>query len=557
MKTTVLLMALLWIMPMCAQEITLDLLADGFSSPIGIEHANDDRLFIIEQAGLVKIIDDSGMILDAPFLDLSDSTTADGEQGLLGFAFHPDYQNNGYFFVQYSDAEGDNKLCRYSRSDNDPNLANPNSEILIKRFFQPFNNHNGGDINFGPDGYLYIALGDGGGSGDPLNRAQNPLDYLGKLLRIDVDGGMPYQIPPDNPFVNMQTHLPEIWATGLRNPWRFSFDSDNGDLWIADVGQNNWEEINFEFAGHEGGKNYGWKCYEAEEGYSNCPENEMEFPIFQYNHADEFGGSSITGGLVYRGEKFPNLKGHYVFSDFISGNFWSIELNENPNSNALHLGDFQDFRYTAFGENSAKDLFVADYTGKIFEIIDTSTILPLQIVDWHLFQNKEEVNIFWESENEDQVKSYIVQRSIDGAQFQDLKEVQVKFTNASIRNHYTLQNVHVNHGINYFRIKQLNKDGSYDLTDIKAHQFIEALEQPKVYPNPFANFVTLESPLFEGQIIKLKLYNVQTSYVSHQIINNAGRSIDLKEMVSGINKGIYILEIELDLQHYQIKVVKI
>jgi len=282
MKAIIYVLTLVVSLPLCAQELDLQLIADGFSSPVGIEHAGDNRLFIIEQGGLVRILNTDGSIEGHPFLDLSDSTNADGEQGLLGLAFHPSYASNGYLYVQYSDLEGENKLCRYTRSDSNPNIVDPLSEVFLKRFDQPFNNHNGGDINFGPDGYLYIALGDGGGYADPLGRSQNPMDYLGKMLRIDVDNGDPYTIPPSNPFISNSNYLPEIWSVGLRNPWRFSFDSETGDLW--NVGQNDWEEINFQAANQSGGLNYGWKCYEADAGYSNCPDSDMQFPIFQYSH---------------------------------------------------------------------------------------------------------------------------------------------------------------------------------------------------------------------------------------------------------------------------------
>lgn len=556
MKTIIYVIALVVTVPLFAQEVDLHLFADGFSSPVGIEHAEDDRLFIIEQGGIIKILNEDGSIEDQPFLDLSDSTNADGEQGLLGLAFHPNYLSNGYLYVQYSDLDGENKLCRYTRSDSDPNNVDPLSEVLIKRYDQPFNNHNGGDINFGPDGYLYIALGDGGGYGDPLGRAQNPMDYLGKMLRIDVDNGNPYAIPASNPFVNNTNYLPEIWSIGLRNPWRFSFDSETGDMWIADVGQNNWEEINFEPANQSGGVNYGWKCFEADAGFSNCPESNMQMPIFQYSHDEEFGGSSVTGGYVYRGAKYPNLTGKYIFSDFISGNFWMIELTDNPASNATHLGDFQDFRYTAFGENAEKDLFVADYSGKIFEVVDTSAILPLQIVQWDLYQQGEHIHLEWESENEHLVDYYVPERSKDGIEFQSLGKVETTGQNSSLRQQYFHVDKDVFSGINYYRILQVNKDGTLDYTNTKSLKSQNKEGFPKLMPNPSFGQANLVSPILEGAKVEISLYDYQGKFVRHLLLNEAANNISMDKILEGINDGIYILDIHVDGERFKLKLVK-
>ena len=556
MKTIIYVIAFVVTVPLFAQEVDLQLFASGFSNPVGIEHADDDRLFVLEQGGIVKILNSDGSIEVEPFLNLSDSTIADGEQGLLGLAFHPNYSANGYVYVQYSDLEGENKLCRYTRSDADPNTVDPFSEILLKRYYQPFNNHNGGDINFGPDGYLYIALGDGGGYADPLGRAQNPMDYLGKMLRIDVDNGNPYAIPPSNPYVNNNNYLPEIWSVGLRNPWRFSFDSETGDMWIADVGQNDWEEINFQAANQTGGLNYGWKCYEANADFSNCPESDMQFPIFQYSHSEEFGGSSVTGGFVYRGTKFPNLIGKYIFSDFISGNFWMIELTENPASAATHLGDFQDFRYTAFGENIDKDLFVADYTGKIFEIVDTSQILPLQIVEWDLYQQKEEIHLEWESENEHLVDYYIPEKSKDGYEFKALGRVESNGPNNSLRQYYSQIDNDPFSGKSYYRILQANKDGSIDYTNIKSLNMQKEEYLPKLMPNPNFGHANLTSPLLERAKVEISLYDYQGKSIKQLLLNEASSNIALDKILEGINDGIYLLDINIDGQRFKMKLIK-
>lgn len=227
--------------------------AQGLSNTTSITHAGDSRLFVVDQEGLIRIVDSNGNVNSQPFLDIQGRVTTGGERGLLGLAFHPQYNSNGYFYVNYV-GEGDiTHISRFNVSSSNEDLADPESEFVLLTVDQPATNHNGGNLSFGPDGFLYIGLGDGGGSGDPDNRAQNPMDYLGKILRIDVDQGDPYAIPSSNPFFNSETALEEIWALGLRNPWRFSFDRLTGDLWIADVGQNEVEEINFQEAASQGG----------------------------------------------------------------------------------------------------------------------------------------------------------------------------------------------------------------------------------------------------------------------------------------------------------------
>lgn len=351
-----------------AQSQSLELLpyATGFTSPIDVTHAGDDRLFVVEQGGRIKIIDGTGTVLTTPFLNISSLTNSGGERGLLGLAFHPDYANNGYFFVNYTDLSGDTRVVRYSRSTDDPNMADPDSDMEVIMIDQTQGNHNGGCIKFGPDGYLYIGMGDGGGGGDSPNNSQNTNLLLGKMLRLDVDGETPYAIPADNPFVGNADVRDEIWAIGLRNPWRFSFDRETGDMWIGDVGQNAYEEIDFQPANSPGGENYGWRCYEADTAYnlSGC-DGDYVFPAYTIPHTT--GVCSITGGFVYRGAAYPQLVGKYIFADFCSRDFFMIEPDGDGGWTGELIGEYP-YSITSFGEGADGELYCTHYAGQILRV---------------------------------------------------------------------------------------------------------------------------------------------------------------------------------------------
>ena len=350
--------------PLSAQpEIDLEVFATGFSGALDIAHAGDDRLFIVEQDGRIKIIDENGDVLSTPFLNIQAQVNSNGnEQGLLGMAFHPDYVNNGYFFVHYNKSNGDTRISRFSVSADNPNLANPDSELVILEADQPYSNHNGGCIKFGPDGYLYIGLGDGGSGGDPQGNGQNRQTFLGKMLRIDIDNGDPYSIPADNPFADEDFTLDEIWAIGLRNPWRFSFDRLTGDLWIGDVGQNEWEEIDFQAAESTGGENYGWRCYEGLVPYDNdpneCPDlSELTPPVVVYSNSFN-SGCSVTGGFVYRGTAFPTFYGYYFYADYCSGKIWALIKDNNDDWVNTEIYNGANFQFSSFGEDVNGELYI-------------------------------------------------------------------------------------------------------------------------------------------------------------------------------------------------------
>jgi glucose/arabinose dehydrogenase len=360
-----------------APNVALEPVASGFVSPIGIANAGDSRLFVIEQDGRIRIFDGTS-VLPEPFLDIRSLVSSGGERGLLGLAFHPRYSENGFFYVNYTDLAGDTMIARYSVSSTDADRADPASAQVVLQVQQPFPTHNGGQLQFGPDGYLYIGLGDGGGTGDPLNNAQNRTSLLGKILRIDVDNGAPYGIPPSNPFADVDDARREVWALGLRNPWRFSFDRVTGDLWIADVGQADWEEVNFQAASSIGGENYGWRrmegrhCYEPSSG---CEDPSLVVPVIEYQHAPRV--CSVTGGYVYRGSRNVRLRGVYIYADLCSSTFWGATRDLQTGAVTTEvLLDLDGFATTSFGESVEGELYVVEYlTGALFRIVDTA---PLQ-----------------------------------------------------------------------------------------------------------------------------------------------------------------------------------
>lgn len=353
-----------------AQVLDIQLVTSGFDSPIDLAWApGRNHMYVVQQRGKIFIVDSAGNQLPGHFMDISHMVSSSGdERGLLGLVFHPDYVQNGYFYVNYT-RQGDGKtmISRFSRSGSDPLKGDSLSEINLMNIYQPYSNHNAGDLAFGPDGYLYIGTGDGGSSGDPENRSQNPDSILGKMLRIDVDNGLPYLVPSDNPFVGNPDTLPEIWALGLRNPWRFSFDRSTGDMWIADVGQNVYEEINMEPANSGGGFNYGWRCYEANTAFNTngCgQQSDYTSPVAVYGHNPD---CSVTGGYVYRGSQHPILDGKYLYADYCSGIIRQTYHNGSQ-WQTDHLDTLNGQFITTFGEDHDGELYLASRGGSIYKI---------------------------------------------------------------------------------------------------------------------------------------------------------------------------------------------
>ena len=353
--------------PLLAQQIGTVAVVSGINAPTDIQNAGDGsgRLFFVQQNGIIRALR-NGALLATPFLDIQNKTHQDGERGLLGLAFPPGFAASQRFYVDYTDLNGDTIIAQYRVSTN-PDAADASSETVLLKITQPFANHNGGQVRFGPDGYLYIGMGDGGSAGDPMRNGQNRGVLLGKLLRIDVESAPgQVRIPPGNPFVNTACARPEIWAYGLRNPWRFSFDRATHDLWIADVGQDTYEEVNFQPASSRGGEDYGWNLMEGLHCYTpGCQMQGLTLPIAEYTHAA--GGCSVTGGFVYRGRLSPGLRGIYLYGDYCSGRIWGIERIGNSWNNRQVLAS--GYTISTFGEDEAGEMYVANQSnGTIYRI---------------------------------------------------------------------------------------------------------------------------------------------------------------------------------------------
>jgi glucose/arabinose dehydrogenase len=389
-------------------EISFNLVESGFDAPIQLTHAGDNsgRLFVVEQPGRIRIIEDNqvtGIFLDISGRVRSPASGGGNEEGLLSVAFPPGYAAKGYFYVYYTNLNGNNQVSRFHLGQG-PDAAEPDSEELILPLSHPtYGNHNGGQLAFGPDGYLYIATGDGGGGGDPEENAQNTASLLGKLLRIDVEPEEPapsptvtppasyahqvlfplifdlgnpfepvqpaYTIPPDNPFAGQQGTREEVWALGLRNPWRFSFDRQTGDLYLGDVGQGSWEEVNFQPASSQGGENYGWNIMEGQVCYNSpsCNTSGLTLPVSVYpTHSS--GSCSVTGGFVYRGSDYPGMQGIYFFADFCNGKIWGLQ-REGDAWVRQELAD-TDYMITGFGEDQGGELYLVDRGGGVYQVVE-------------------------------------------------------------------------------------------------------------------------------------------------------------------------------------------
>jgi glucose/arabinose dehydrogenase len=372
MRTRLFFASLLFTGLLNAQEIDLELYAGGFDSPVDIAHDYGNRMFVAEQGGkIIEVANIEGEVIETTFLNISSLVDSGvNEGGLLGLAFHPNYEVNGFFYINYTNPAGNTVIARYTRSTIDENVADPDSAMILMTIEQPYANHNGGCLRFGPDGNLYIGTGDGGSGGDPQNRAQNINSLLGKILRISVDGAAPYSIPDGNPYIDIDG-ADEIWAIGMRNPWKFSFNKDNGDLWIADVGQEEREEIN-KVPSTLAGINYGWRCYEGLSPFnmSQCDGiTGFTAPVAEYSSGSTTNNCSITGGYLYTGSTYPNMAGKYLFADFCSNKIGILDSADNITWTSAFAGT----NFSTFGEDNEGELFIAGISnGNVYRIIDNS-----------------------------------------------------------------------------------------------------------------------------------------------------------------------------------------
>ena len=529
------------------------LVTSGLSQPTDITNAGDgsNRLFITEKSGRIKVIQNKQVT--GIFLDLSSKVSTTSERGLLGLAFHPNFASNGYLYVNYTgpDVNGTffSIISRFKVSANNPNLADPSSERIILSFSQPFSNHNGGDLAFGPDGYLYIATGDGGSAGDPQNNSQTLSNLLGKILRIDINTeNEPYLIPASNPFLGQVDKKPEIWSYGLRNPWRIAFDRGTGDLWIADVGQGAWEEINIQPAG-VAGQNYGWRCFEGSVSYANCPAITHTAPQYVYGHPDAgcadttYCGRSVTGGYVYRGSQYPSLSGYYFFADYVDKRMWALRMNGNIPTVFRQSSIFIS-RNTTFGEDQNGELYFATLDGSLYQLI-SNQVLPVTMVNYKLISSGNQFTLHWETADEIDLDHYLVETSTD------LKTIQTVHQESAIGH---AKNVYQYHGtahtsLLYIRLTAVDLDGTKEHFPWKS-VYVHAVE-PQWYPNPSRQTFSanLSGPFDPRQI---SVFNQHGKAITHRLTQSYGQyQLDL----TGQPPGIYFIHYQSSTQKNVKKII--
>ena len=520
-------------------------LTTGLSAPLDVVNAGDgsNRLFIVQRGGLVRIFNGT-TLLPAPFINLADTVLDNGEQGLLSLAFHPDYSNNRYFFVWYTDKEGDLTLARYQASSGNPNTADQQSEVVLLEIPKPgtpyFTNHNGGKLNFGNDGYLYVSIGDGGNGGDPFNNSQNGNSLFGKMLRIDVDNiNTPpyYSIPPDNPYVSNPSVRDEIWALGLRNPWRWSFDRLTQDMWIADVGQGSREEINFRSAGNTGGINYGWRCYEGNSAYntSGCgASSNYVLPIFDYPHNNSTGGYSVTGGLVYRGSQYPLLTGWYVCADYVSGNVWKIYPNGSNWIVSQQTG--LPGGIAGFGEGENGALYAVSLNAGALYEVQATTSLPARLVQLTATRAQNSVRLEWSTSYEAALNRFDIEYSEDGSSFTAAGSVPA--TNLLQGSRYRYDYPAPEDKDHYFRVKIVDQDGQFAYSRILAIP-ASGTSRPILTPTVISNQSFTLNTSFPVDQLLIFAYDGKLVW-SKSMAHRQGASL---VELPGLRAGIYVVHI--------------
>ncbi|HAO45532.1 MAG TPA: PQQ-dependent sugar dehydrogenase [Ferruginibacter sp.] len=511
--------------------------SSGLTAPVDIVNAGDgtNRLFIVQQDGRVRIVS-NGVLQAGNFLDIPDSIAGGGERGLLSMAFHPGFASNRYFFVYYTNTAGDIRITRFQTLAGNPNAADETTGRVILTIPHPtYSNHNGGKLLFGHDGHLYFGTGDGGSGGDPDNNSQNGNSLLGKMIRINVDNfNTPpyYTIPADNPYVSNPSVRDEIFAMGLRNPWRWSFDRLTHDMWIADVGQGAWEEVDFRTYATSGGVNYGWRCYEGNAAYNTAgcqAQSSYIAPVFVYPHNGTTGGFSITGGHVYRGAEFAAMYGYYICSDYVSGNTWVIKQNGSGGFDASIQAGLPG-NIAGFGEAENGDLYALSRNGVLYKVI-TSTILPVTVLDFSATALNGYNEIKWRTLNEQNVSFFEVEFGTDGTSFSAAGRVNA--INIPPANNYSFRhNIPVFTKL-YYRLKITDRSGriTYSDTVSVSKTFARSVF---LYPVPVTGsqlFVYSDRP-----VEWITLYAADGKRVFQKMFNNlSGRlPVDLPFLQTGV-----------------------
>ncbi|HLF64704.1 MAG TPA: PQQ-dependent sugar dehydrogenase [Saprospiraceae bacterium] len=516
--------------------------------PVDIASAGDGsgRLFIVEKRGTVRIIEND-TVRASYFLDVRPlGIYTAGECGLLGLAFHPDFPSKPFIYIYYIKSGPVSRIARFDVNPNNPDDAQENTEFIILEVDQPsFDNHKAGDLAFGPDGYLYITLGDGGSAGDPGENGQDGQELLGKILRIDIDNGNPYSIPADNPFVDDEDVLNEIWALGMRNPWRLSFDRETGDLWIGDVGQGIWEEIDFEPAGSGGGRNYGWDCYEGNATYegAGCLDiSNYDFPIFVYPHNCSQGpcpygtGNSITGGFVYRGSEFTSMQGYYICVDYGSENIWLITHDGENTEITMQPGGSMFNQLTTFGEDDDGELYAATLEDQLYRLVPDG-FLPVYLTHFDLIPGETTVDLRWKVENVADITMFTLERSTDGIFFRPIGIV----TPAPDKLNYTFTDLVPGSTINYYRLVYTLFDGSAQISAVRTIDRSHYEISTEIYTHASGGLAVI----FHGDVGQtgVLVYSSDGRIITRQNIDESYSDIEGTRMLP---VGVYVVVVKSD-----------
>jgi glucose/arabinose dehydrogenase len=539
--------ALLFLTIICAAQATgqaptlvFQPAISGLSSPVDIVNASDgsNRIFVVQQGGTIRAYNQSLTFLNN-YLTVT-GILSGGEQGLLSLAFHPDFTSNGFLYVYYtSSPAGAVTIARYTRSTVDTTIADPASRVVLLSISKPtdgggvpFSNHNGGKLNFGPDGHLYFATGDGGSGNDPQNNGQDGSTLRGKMIRLDVSNPNPpyYFIPADNPYTSDPLIRDEIWALGLRNPWRWSFDKLTNDMWIADVGQSAREEVNFRAAGTTGGINYGWRCFEgfiSTPGVPDCTPANYVPPIFDYTHDFDLGGISVTGGYVYRGSEFPNLYGYYIASDYASGNVWLI-LPDGSNTRQEDMPT----SLTTFGEAEDGTLYAAA-GGTMYKVTAVQSPAPVKLISFTLRQSSNFNDINWKTASEYNVSHFSIESSTNGTSFTEAGRVapsQQPNGSAYSFRHYTGNEKKL-----YYRLHTVDNDGTSEYSKVITTILKKDADPIKLYPSIGSSMLVELIEPFRS----LSIINMYGQVIHRQVPDNATGIIYIN--TSNWKKGVYVL----------------